>query len=61
MLDRLFWELTYWRTPDEYERLTAGELFTSHLAWNGSGPGRDSMGPSLVPLCARCAPYRLAQ
>lgn len=25
LLDRLFWELTYWRTPDEYERLTAGE------------------------------------
>jgi SAM-dependent methyltransferase len=21
----LFWELTYWKTPDEYERLTAGE------------------------------------
>jgi SAM-dependent methyltransferase len=25
ILDRLFWELTYWKTPDEYERLTAGE------------------------------------
>lgn len=25
VLDRLFWELTYWKTPDEYERLTAGE------------------------------------
>ena len=24
-LDQLFWELTYWKTPDEYERLTAGE------------------------------------
>jgi SAM-dependent methyltransferase len=24
-LDALFWELTYWRTPEEYERLTAGE------------------------------------
>ena len=25
VLDRLFWELTYWKTPEEYERLTAGE------------------------------------
>lgn len=25
LLDQLFWELTYWKTPDEYERLTAGE------------------------------------
>lgn len=25
LLDDLFWELTYWKTPDEYERLTAGE------------------------------------
>lgn len=25
VLDHLFWELTYWKTPDEYERLTAGE------------------------------------
>lgn len=25
MLRQLFWELTYWKTPDEYERLTAGE------------------------------------
>ncbi len=25
MLDYLFWELTYWKTPGEYERLTAGE------------------------------------
>ena len=25
VLDGLFWELTYWKTPDEYERLTAGE------------------------------------
>ncbi|HKV83170.1 MAG TPA: class I SAM-dependent methyltransferase [Ktedonobacterales bacterium] len=25
VLDMLFWELTYWKTPDEYERLTAGE------------------------------------
>ena len=25
VLDQLFWELTYWKTPDEYERLTAGE------------------------------------
>jgi SAM-dependent methyltransferase len=25
VLERLFWELTYWKTPDEYERLTAGE------------------------------------
>lgn len=25
VLDRLFWELTYWKIPDEYERLTAGE------------------------------------
>lgn len=25
LLDCLFWELTYWKTPDEYERLTAGE------------------------------------
>ncbi|WIG59372.1 MAG: hypothetical protein OJF49_002119 [Ktedonobacterales bacterium] len=25
VLDRLFWELTYWKTPKEYERLTAGE------------------------------------
>src|SRR5258707_15184614 len=25
VLDRLFWELTYWKTPGEYERLTAGE------------------------------------
>lgn len=24
-LDRLFWDLTYWKTPDEYDRLTAGE------------------------------------
>ncbi len=25
VLDTLFWELTYWKTPDDYERLTAGE------------------------------------
>lgn len=25
VLDRLFWDLTYWKTPEEYERLTAGE------------------------------------
>jgi SAM-dependent methyltransferase len=25
MLDTLFWELVYWKTPNEYERLTAGE------------------------------------
>jgi SAM-dependent methyltransferase len=25
VLDRLFWDLTYWKTPAEYERLTAGE------------------------------------
>jgi SAM-dependent methyltransferase len=25
LLDLLFWDLTYWKTPDEYERLTAGE------------------------------------
>lgn len=25
VLERLFWELTYWKTPGEYERLTAGE------------------------------------
>src|SRR5215831_3052184 len=25
VLQHLFWELTYWNTPDEYERLTAGE------------------------------------
>ncbi len=25
LLKRLFWELTYWKTPGEYERLTAGE------------------------------------
>ena len=25
LLDSLFWELTYWKTPDEYEQLTAGE------------------------------------
>ena len=25
ILDQLFWELTYWKTPGEYERLTAGE------------------------------------
>lgn len=25
VLDHLYWELTYWKTPDEYERLTAGE------------------------------------
>lgn len=24
-LARLFWDLTYWSTPEEYERLTAGE------------------------------------
>lgn len=24
-LDLLFWELTYWKTPEEYDRLTAGE------------------------------------
>lgn len=24
-LDRLFWDLTYWKTPEEYDRLTAGE------------------------------------
>ena len=26
VLDRLFWALTYWKTPDLYEELTAGEL-----------------------------------
>lgn len=25
LLDSLFWELTYWKTPGDYERLTAGE------------------------------------
>lgn len=25
ILDTLFWELVYWKTPDDYERLTAGE------------------------------------
>jgi ubiquinone/menaquinone biosynthesis C-methylase UbiE len=25
ILDKLFWELTYWKTPDLYEELTAGE------------------------------------
>jgi ubiquinone/menaquinone biosynthesis C-methylase UbiE len=25
VLDHLYWELTYWKTPEEYERLTAGE------------------------------------
>ena len=25
MLDNLFWELTYWKTPELYEELTAGE------------------------------------
>lgn len=25
LLHDLFWELTYWKTPEEYERLTAGE------------------------------------
>ncbi|HET9981571.1 MAG TPA: methyltransferase domain-containing protein [Ktedonobacterales bacterium] len=25
LLKRLFWELTYWKTPDDYDRLTAGE------------------------------------
>lgn len=25
LLDYLFWDLTYWKTPGEYERLTAGE------------------------------------
>jgi ubiquinone/menaquinone biosynthesis C-methylase UbiE len=25
LLRHLFWELTYWKTPDEYERLTIGE------------------------------------
>lgn len=25
VLDQLFWELTYWKTPEEYDRLTAGE------------------------------------
>ncbi|HEY1388444.1 MAG TPA: class I SAM-dependent methyltransferase [Ktedonobacterales bacterium] len=25
MLDTLFWELVYWKNPDDYERLTAGE------------------------------------
>jgi SAM-dependent methyltransferase len=25
MLNLLFWDLTYWKTPAEYERLTAGE------------------------------------
>ena len=25
VLDRLFWELTYWKTPELYEELTAGE------------------------------------
>ena len=25
VLDRLFWELTYWKTPDLYEELTGGE------------------------------------
>jgi SAM-dependent methyltransferase len=24
-LDALFWDLTYWKTPEDYERLTAGE------------------------------------
>jgi SAM-dependent methyltransferase len=25
MLDSLFWEMVYWKTPNDYERLTAGE------------------------------------
>jgi SAM-dependent methyltransferase len=25
LLDSVYWDLTYWKTPDEYEQLTAGE------------------------------------
>jgi len=54
ILDRLFWELTYWKTPDEYERLTAGEqvhlgaLAFAHVDGGivldaGAGAGRVTM------------------
>jgi SAM-dependent methyltransferase len=36
VLSRLFWELTYWKTPAEYEQLTAGEqvhLGALDVAW----------------------------
>jgi SAM-dependent methyltransferase len=31
VLDRLFWELTYWKTPDLYEELTEGERLHSGI------------------------------
>ncbi|HLL78126.1 MAG TPA: methyltransferase domain-containing protein [Ktedonobacteraceae bacterium] len=31
VLDRLFWELTYWKTPDLYEDLTEGECLHSEI------------------------------
>lgn len=45
LLDDLFWELTYWKTPNEYERLTAGEqihLGTLDLARAEGGVALDA-------------------
>ena len=55
LLDRLFWELTYWQTPELYEELTAGEhlhpgIFEQLEPWlrdkivldAGAGSGRSS-------------------
>ena len=53
LLDHLFWELTYWKTPELYEELTAGErlhpgifrqlrpqLFNKDVLDIGAGTGR---------------------
>ncbi|HEX4716047.1 MAG TPA: class I SAM-dependent methyltransferase [Ktedonobacteraceae bacterium] len=56
LLNRLFWELTYWKTPELYEELTAGEqlhpgIFRQLEPWlrgkivldAGAGSGRASL------------------
>lgn len=58
-LHALFWELTYWRTPDDYERLTAGEqvhLGALDFAQVGGGVALDAgagSGRITLPLARR--------
>jgi SAM-dependent methyltransferase len=59
VLERLFWDLTYWKTPEEFERLTLGEqvhlgaldfarVDGSVVLDAGAGTGRTTL-----PLAAR--------
>lgn len=66
LLDALFWELTYWKTPDLYETLTEGEELHPGIFQQlepdirgktvldvGAGSGRASLA------CARCSAKRV--